>query len=185
MKAACINTRDGDGDIVDFNFLVDYLTETKSNKSLEWPVEHQLLIQETVSVLDKPHQERLQALLTKVRSTEQTTSEYLLSSSLSLTGIRMQNNQRQAASLHYDVKVRQGNVSITKGSYSREAEAIKAMYSLLKDIRLDYLQHSKLCEVRATTGGNHGLLAFELQPQGEAILFVFLDKVASVDEEGN
>jgi hypothetical protein len=31
-----------------------------------------------------------------------------------------------------------------------------------------------------TTGENHGLLAFELQPQDEAILFVFVDRVASV-----
>ena len=98
----------------------------------------------------------------------------------------MQNNQRpQAASFHYDMKMRQANVLTMKGSYPRETEATKAMYSLLRDIRVDYLQRSKLCEGRATTGGNHGLLAFELQPQDEAILFVFVDRVASVDEEGS
>jgi hypothetical protein len=101
-------------------------------------------------VLDKPHQEKLQALLTKVRSTEQTISECVLSSSLLLIDIRMQNNQRpQATSFHYDVKMRQANVLTMKGSYPRETEATRAMYSLLKDIRVDYLQRSKLCEVRA------------------------------------
>jgi hypothetical protein len=40
MKAACLNTRDDDADIEDF--LVDFLTKTKRNKSFEWTIDHSL-----------------------------------------------------------------------------------------------------------------------------------------------